>query len=135
MSYTKEDKLKHLEFIQNIITRMASNSFILKGWSITLTSAIIGFALTSSNSKLIYLAFVPTIVFWGLDAYYLRQEKLFRELYNAVTKNNKKIPSFSLNTDLIKDKVSNWFCVAWSINLLSVHLAIVLLIIIVSNYV
>ena len=31
-----EKKLKHLEFIQNAINRMASNSFIIKGWCITL---------------------------------------------------------------------------------------------------
>ena len=134
MIYTKEDKLKHLEFIQNIVTRMASNSFILKGWSITLTSVIIGFALNSSNKKLIYLAFIPTIIFWGLDAYYLRQEKLFRELYHAVAKNDKKIPNFSLNTDLVKEKVSDWFFVAWSVNLMSIHLTMILLLIIISNF-
>ena len=36
-----EDKLKYLEMIQEIIKRMASNSFLLKGWSVTFASAII----------------------------------------------------------------------------------------------
>jgi hypothetical protein len=30
------------------------------------------------------LALFPALAFWGLDAYYLRQERLFREVYRAV---------------------------------------------------
>jgi len=30
-----ENKIKHLEMLQNVIARMASNSFIIKGWSVT----------------------------------------------------------------------------------------------------
>ena len=37
-----EDKYKHLEMIQNIIQRMATNSFMLKGWAVTLIVAILG---------------------------------------------------------------------------------------------
>jgi hypothetical protein len=33
------DKIKHLEMIQAVISRLANNSFLLKGWSITLVSA------------------------------------------------------------------------------------------------
>jgi len=35
-----EAKLKHLEMIQDVIKRMASNSFLLKGWSLTLVVAL-----------------------------------------------------------------------------------------------
>ncbi|MEN9503463.1 MAG: hypothetical protein RI964_2748 [Pseudomonadota bacterium] len=38
------DRLKHLEMLQQVITRMASNSFLIKGWSITLISALLAFA-------------------------------------------------------------------------------------------
>ena|SRR3990167_1715937 len=98
-NYDKEDRNKHLEFIQNAINRMASNSFILKGWSVTLITGIIALSLTTSTTKFIYLAYIPTLAFWGLDAYYLRQEKLFRELYDYVrAKEIKNIEPFSLNT-------------------------------------
>lgn len=44
-----ENKLKHLEMIQGIINRMASNSFALKGWSVTLVAGI--FALSSKDAS------------------------------------------------------------------------------------
>lgn len=77
-----ENKLKHLEMIQGIINRMASNSFALKGWSVTLVAGI--FALSSKDANEIYflIAYIPIIVFWFLDAYYLLQERLFRSYLN-----------------------------------------------------
>ena len=35
------NKIKHLEFIQSTITRMNQNSFQIKGWMITLVSALL----------------------------------------------------------------------------------------------
>lgn len=43
----EEDLLKHLEFIQYIINRMAKNSFLLKGWTVTIVAAF--FALAAQN--------------------------------------------------------------------------------------
>ena len=36
-----EQKIKHLEFIQTTINRMAGNSFLLKGWTVTLTGGLL----------------------------------------------------------------------------------------------
>lgn len=77
-----DSKHKYLEFIQNIITRMNTNSFQIKGMSVTITSALL--ALTASNFNILYASIVyfSIFIFWGLDAYYLSQEKGYRELYN-----------------------------------------------------
>jgi hypothetical protein len=80
-----EEKMKHLDLIQGVITRMASNSFVLKGWSVTLATALFGFSAKESEPRLALLALLPILVFWGLDAYYLGLERRFRTLYdNAV---------------------------------------------------
>jgi hypothetical protein len=76
-----EEKMKHLDLIQGAITRMASNSFVLKGWSVTLATALFGFSAKDSEPRLALLALLPILVFWGLDAYYLGLERLFRKLY------------------------------------------------------
>lgn len=81
-----DNKLKHLEFIQNTITRMASNSFMLKGWCITIVSALIALSIKESDYRLYLAAFIPTIIFWILDSYYLWLEKVFRNLYKDVSK-------------------------------------------------
>jgi len=81
----EEEKRQHLEFIQNVITRMNTNSFQLKGLAITIVSALM--AIYASNHKLIFIliGIPPTILFWFLDSYYLLQERKFRGLYNDVT--------------------------------------------------
>lgn len=78
------EKIKHLEFIQDIITRMNKNSFQLKGWMITIVSALLALYGGSNNDIYIWIAIAPTIIFWLLDAYYLQQERKFRGVYNDV---------------------------------------------------
>ncbi|MCP4140217.1 MAG: hypothetical protein GY755_08000 [Chloroflexi bacterium] len=36
-----DDKIKHLEFIQGAVTRMADNSFKMKGWMVAIISALL----------------------------------------------------------------------------------------------
>ena len=91
-----DKKLKHLELVQGVINRMASNSFMLKGWAVTLVAGI--FALAGKDTDKLYflVAYVPVIVFWGLDAYYLLQERLYRSLYDKVRKTEEDKIDFSL---------------------------------------
>ena len=79
-----EEQKQHLEFIQNTITRMNTNSFQIKEWCITIVAALL--ALYAANDKLLFLiiGFFPTILFWSLDSYYLQQERKFRGIYNNV---------------------------------------------------
>ena len=81
-----ENKIKHLEFIQGVITRMNTNSFQIKGMSITITAALLALYANSNNSLYFFVAIIPTIIFWFLDAYYLQQERKFRGMYNDVAK-------------------------------------------------
>ena len=83
------NKLDYLKLIQDVISRMANNSFLLKGWSITLASGIFGlFAINDIGFVYYQLFYLLLIVFWVLDSYYLRQERLYRGLYDRVRKKN-----------------------------------------------
>lgn len=82
-----DQRVKHLEMVQAVVTRLGQNSFAVRGWSVTLVSVL--FALIASKDApppAALITLVPTAVFWGLDAYYLRQERLFRKLYTAIAK-------------------------------------------------
>jgi hypothetical protein len=79
-----EKKIKHLEMIQAVIVRMGNNSFLLKGWSVTLISALFAIALQDGVKSFVVLAFLPAFIFWALDGFYLWQERLFRSLYDHV---------------------------------------------------
>ena len=106
-----ENKIRHLEMIQGVISRMASNSFLLKGWAVTLVAGI--FALSAKDTDKLYfiLAYVPIIVFWGLDAYYLLQERLYRSLYERVMGTDEKAIDFSLKATTSEfDSNKNCYC-------------------------
>ena len=78
------DKVEHLKLIQGIITRMNTNSFQIKGWTITLVSALLALYANSGKVTYIFIALIPVLIFWFLDSYYLQQERKFRALYNDI---------------------------------------------------
>lgn len=81
-----EKKLKHLEFIQLVIKRLAINSFQLKGWCVTLVVGVLFFTSTVKDEKywLTWISFLPIVSFWILDGYFLWQERIFRKTYDLV---------------------------------------------------
>jgi len=103
--------VEHLRSIQGVINRMAQVSFILKGWTVTIVVAMIGFAANTSMPWLGLLTLFPSLLFGGLDAYYLRQERLYRCLYEMVRldSDGKVIPSFSMNTKPCEGEVGSWW--------------------------
>lgn len=100
------NKIAHLEFIQNTISRMASNSFTLKGWCVTIIAALVALSLKESDFRLYLFTFVPTTAFWVLDSYYLLQEKLFRRLYDEIRLKNDTEIDFSFDTSNYKNDES-----------------------------
>lgn len=102
-----ENKRAHLEMILGIINRMAGNAFLIKGWTITLVAALFALAQKETNPVFMYLAYIPAFVFWGLDGYYMWQERLFRKLYDKVRLMDEKDIDFSMDTSQL-DAKSYW---------------------------
>jgi hypothetical protein len=90
-------RIKHLEFIQLSIARLANNSFLTKGWAVTVGGALYGFAVSHLNPWIALVGLMPTLAFWWLDAYFLRAERLFRCLYDDVRDPGKAIEPFSMD--------------------------------------
>ena len=105
-----ENKRKHLEFVQAVIARMAGNLFYLKGWAITIIAGLFALAAKDANPKYFYLAYGVAVVLWTLDGYFLKQERLFRTLYDHVRKLDEKDIDFSLSTKPFEGTPGNgWF--------------------------
>jgi len=98
---TDADRVKHLEFVQAVIARHASNAFLIKGWAVTIAAALYGFALDKERPALAAVGVVVVAVFYLLDGYYLRQERLFRCLWDALTSGpeSERPAVFSMRTD------------------------------------
>ncbi len=92
-----EKKIKTIDLIQNIISRMAANSFMLKGWAVSLVVAFFAFATGNTKKELFLVAYVPIVAFWGLDAYYLRKERQYRQLYEWTCRQPEDRIDFDLN--------------------------------------
>jgi len=127
----KEYMLKEIDIIQDIIKRIASNSFMIKGWAITLVVIVL---LLKGGRHQVLIAFVPLLVFWFLDTYFLRQERMYKKLYEWVINNRLKTDRYLLNMDAyrFKDKIQSIFRIMFSITLGWFYGSITILIVIYS---
>ena len=103
------EEIKHIEFIQGIITRMNSNSFQIKAWTITIVSAILAVFTSTKNADFLLIAMFPVIIFWFLDTFYLLQERKFRGLFDDVTGNtnvSNKIKQFDMSVQMYTKKIN-----------------------------
>ncbi len=126
-----DGKLKHLEFIQSVITRMNTNSFQIKGWTIALVSALIAVAASTENSLMLLTAVFPPLIFWFLDAYYLNQERRFGGLYDdvaEVSKNPKEIKPFAMWQNLYNEGCYSYQSAFWSLTLWRMYLVIIIIV-------
>lgn len=123
-----ENTIAHLGFIQGIITRMGTNSFLLKGWSVTLVAAMFALAVRDADKRFMILAYFPVFVFWALDGFFLHQEKLFRRLYEEVAAGTINSATFTLDTSLVCANVPSKIAVTFSKSLRIFHGSIVLVV-------
>ena len=120
MKYSKEElkefMLKEVEIIQDIIRRMAFNSFLIKGWTITLVAVTL---LLRGSKYQVFIAYIPLLVFWFLDAYFLWQERLYRRLYKWVIQHRLETDEhlFDMNAYRFKDEEQTKLRIMFSITL------------------
>ena len=81
-----EKVIKHLEMTQAVINRLGSNSFLLKGWSMTVivTTMVLIARYDMQNPCIVLAVMLPVLGFWILDGYFLWQERLLRQVYDEV---------------------------------------------------
>lgn len=103
-----ESKHKHLELIQDIIDRLSNHSFQLKRWTVLIVAAILSYEIKSSEQKTIYITFIPVVIFWLLDGFYLYKERMFRSLYNHVRKLQEYEIDFNMDTDMFYGGKNSW---------------------------
>ena len=103
--YDENDR-KHLDQIQAIVSRLAGNQFLVKGWALTVAAAVLGYAATHEGQWFVaLLGIAVTLAFAGVDAYFLRQERLFRLLWVDAVARPRRVPLYSLNISPYLDRV------------------------------
>ena len=125
------NKQAHLEMIQGVVNRLSHNSFLLKGWSVILVSAMFALAAKDSALLFIYLAYFPAIAFWCLDGYFLWEEQKFRKLYDLVRKLDESAIDFSMDTRTVAAEAGDWLSATLSKTLIPFHGVLIVAIIVV----
>ena len=124
-----EAVLKHLEFIQANIDRMARNSFLLKAWSVTLVAAIIALSVRDPSVYFVLIALFPALAFWGLDGFYLTQERLFRQLHRDVVAG--EVKPFVMDPSGYEEGFFVWLRSACSRSVLPFHVVVTLTVLLI----
>jgi hypothetical protein len=120
-----EAKVAYLQTIQGVINRLAANSFLLKGWSVTIVVALFSLAAIETNQRFIWIAYFPMVIFWFLDAYYLSQERKYKDLYDEVrVVEPSPTIDFSLHADKFKSKRNSFLSALFSKTVVFFHGAI-----------
>lgn len=91
-----EEIHKEIDLIQSCITRMAQNSFMVKGWFVSLYAVVLALLPEKINLFLLCTVLIMVnLMFWYLDAFFLRTEKIYRKIYDWVLemrpKNNREL--------------------------------------------
>lgn len=76
---------------------MNSNSFLIKGWTITLVSALFALASKDANVNYVLVSYIAIPVFWVLDGFYISQERQYRDLYAEVAAKDEANIDFSMD--------------------------------------
>lgn len=138
------NQVKHLELVQAVVGRLAGNSFLIKGWSVTVVGAFLGFAVTQEEPDLARVSLLPLALFWGLDTYFLRAERLFRVLYDRIRQGDERVAPFAMNAtgktfraglQGEEKKAGSWWCTAFSLTLLLLYGGLAISAIVVSQLV
>jgi hypothetical protein len=112
---------KEIDLIQACITRMANNSFLLKGWAISIIAVVLALADKAVAPVLLSsILLIPLFSFWYLDAFFLRTERMYRKMYEWVLQKRGAEDTaylYDLNPHRFKDDVDSSWTVMWSITL------------------
>ena len=108
---------KLLEFIQITISRLSNQSFLIKGWTVTLLSALLFFSKGNPEAKYNLMFAFMVIAFQGLDASYLKQERIYRLHFKNILKNDNSI-NMDMDVSYLHNSIKFLKCLFSRINLI-----------------
>ena len=114
--------------IRAIINRMSAGSFVIKGWSVLIVSALLAVATNQAHARFAWLALFMAIAFWMLDAHFLRQKRLFRKTYDRVQSLQESEVDFNMDTAPVDGEAASYGSALFSSALGAFHGTIVLLV-------
>lgn len=106
MVQQNEIMFKEIDLIQSCINRMAQNSFVVKGWTITLVAVVLALLPEKVDMWILsIIGILATLCFWYLDAFFLKMERLYRWKYEWVIKKRANSAEFYYDLNPYNEKM------------------------------
>lgn len=133
MNKHDEVSIAHMSMIQGVVTRLETNSFTLKALAMTLAVAVLAFTGGVKNPNWVYTlaGCFPVLVFWVMDAKYMRMGRLFRHLFDAVRLRNIDDP-FTMDINPYMKEEQSVIRIAFSWSVCWFYISIIITFLIVS---
>lgn len=107
-------RIAHLQMLQGVIGRMASDIQTLKTIAITLSAAVLALGVGTGLARWIAaVGIVPTGIFWVLSANTLHIERAYRALFDTV-RTGQTVEPFSMDWRSHRDTVAPVSRLIWS---------------------
>lgn len=119
-------RIAHLTMLQGVIARMGANSFTLKALSATFGSAAIAVLAAAEKPSPYYAvaAMIPIVIFWLMDAQYLRYERSYRRLFERVRR-GEEVEAYTLDAAPFMSEAGPVLKLAFSWSVLWFYAAII----------
>lgn len=98
-----DQKIKYLEMLQTVISRLNSNAFAVKNWFMVSIGGLVAFFFKTEKIGMLVLAIIMTVAFYMYDVFYLWLERCYREKYNRALQNRSNL--FDMDISDIKKKI------------------------------
>lgn len=105
-----EERIKHLEMIQGIISRMSEHSSAVRNWAVTVAAALLIFNASQTDYRATWILLLILGAFGFLDVFYNQTERRYRALFKSVRELKQEIPTdFDLSISGVKPEKQSWF--------------------------
>ena len=100
MTKNDETKIKYLEMLQAVISRMNSNAFAVKNWFMVSVGGLMAMFFKTGTIAMLLLAIIITLAFFMYDASYLQMERWYREKYKRALKDESNLFDMVIDNDI-----------------------------------
>ena len=100
-------KIAYLAQIQGVINRMSTAALACKGFIATIFAAVVAIVLSGGGANGVFalaMSLVPVVLFAFFYMYYFAKELQYRELYNEVLADKRKV-DFDMRVGKVENRI------------------------------
>lgn len=109
-----ERKVAHLKLLVDLLDMVNRSDVYAKRWAVSFTAVFIALATQQPGLRVAYLAVLPIVLLWFIDAQNYRKEHLLRKLYDRVRRLPEEQIDFSIDINSLPESRRSTF--SWMLN-------------------